>query len=72
GGLQTSDNVSGNQWDAPYGWAPLQIIAIEGLRRYGFNEAAERLSLKFLRMITADFAKHLTIKEKYDVVQARS
>ncbi len=31
GGLQTSDRVSGNQWDAPFGWAPLQIIAIEGL-----------------------------------------
>ena len=27
GGLQTSARVSGNQWDAPFGWAPLQIVA---------------------------------------------
>ncbi|MGI8992636.1 MAG: trehalase family glycosidase [Bryobacteraceae bacterium] len=72
GGLQSSDNVSGNQWDAPFGWAPLQIIAIEGLRRYGFNDAAERLSVKFLTMIEKDFAEHRTIKEKYDVVQGKS
>ena len=72
GGLQTSTNVSGNQWDAPFGWAPLQIIAIEGLRRYGFDAAAERLSLKFLSMILRDFDQHRTIKEKYNVVEAKS
>jgi alpha,alpha-trehalase len=72
GGLATSDHITGEQWDAPFGWAPLQIIAIEGLRRYGFTEAADRLSIRFLIMITKDFAKHSTIKEKYDVEQARS
>ena len=35
GGLQTSTNASGSQWDAPFGWAPLEMIAVEGLRRYG-------------------------------------
>ncbi|MGA3204814.1 MAG: trehalase family glycosidase, partial [Bryobacteraceae bacterium] len=72
GGLQTSSHVSGNQWDAPFGWAPLQIIAIEGLRRYGFDAAAERLSLKFLSMILRDFDQHRTIKEKYNVVEGKS
>jgi len=72
GGLQTSTRVSGNQWDAPFGWAPLQIIAIEGLRRYGFDAAAERLSLKFLSMIVRDFEQHRTIKEKYNVVEGKS
>jgi len=72
GGLQTSTHVSGNQWDAPFGWAPLQIIAIEGLRRYGFDAAAERLSLKFLSMILRDFDQHRTIKEKYNVVEGKS
>ena len=32
GGLQTSTFKSGNQWDAPFGWAPLQMISVEGLR----------------------------------------
>jgi alpha,alpha-trehalase len=72
GGLETSNRVSGNQWDAPFGWAPLQIIAIQGLRRYGFNTEAERLSLKFLSMILRDFDVHRTIKEKYNVVEGKS
>ena len=72
GGLETSTNVSGNQWDAPFGWAPLQIIAIEGLRRYGYNAEAERLTIKFLSMILRDFDQHHTIKEKYDVVAGKS
>ncbi|MGA8597523.1 MAG: trehalase family glycosidase [Bryobacteraceae bacterium] len=72
GGLETSDNVSGNQWDAPYGWAPLHILAVEGLRRYGFNDDADRISRKFLAMVVRDFEAHGTIKEKYDVVTARS
>jgi alpha,alpha-trehalase len=72
GGLQTSASISGNQWDAPFGWAPLQIIAIQGLRRYGFDAAAERLSLKFLSMILRGFDQHRTIKEKYNVVEGKS
>jgi hypothetical protein len=34
GGLETSTNPSGSQWDAPFGWAPLEMLAVEGLRRY--------------------------------------
>ncbi len=72
GGLQTSDRVTGDQWDAPFGWAPMQIIAVQGLRRYGFDEAADRITVEFLTMVLRDFAEHGTIKEKYDVVSARS
>ena len=72
GGLQMSDSVTGKQWDAPFGWAPTQIIAIGGLRRYGFHEAADRISLKFLTMILQDFAIHGTLKEKYNVVTGQS
>jgi alpha,alpha-trehalase len=72
GGLQTSDNASGNQWDAPYGWAPMQLIAVEGLRRYGFNRAADRISVNFLSLVLKDFIAHRTIVEKYDVAQRTS
>ncbi|HEY3457900.1 MAG TPA: trehalase family glycosidase [Bryobacteraceae bacterium] len=72
GGLQTSDHVTGGQWDAPFGWAPLHIMAVEGLRRYGFNNDADRISRKFLAMVMRDFREHGTIKEKYDVVTAKS
>ena len=40
------------QWDYPYGWAPHQIIAWQGLKTYGFNEEASRLSYRWLYMIS--------------------
>jgi alpha,alpha-trehalase len=67
GGLLTSTEVTGSQWDAPFGWAPLQVIAVNGLRRYGYGAAADRLARKFVSLIVDDFAAHNTIVEKYDV-----
>jgi alpha,alpha-trehalase len=67
GGILTSTRVTGNQWDAPYGWAPLQMIAAGGLRRYGYTGAADRIARKFINMVADDFDAHGTIVEKYDV-----
>lgn len=67
GGLLTSTHVSGNQWDAPFGWAPLQWFAIQGLQRYGYYREAKRLASKFVALVTAEFARSGTIFEKYDV-----
>ena len=72
GGLQTSTNASGNQWDAPFGWAPMQLIAIKGLRRYGYAKEADRIAVNFLSMILKDFLEHNTIVEKYDVERRTS
>ena len=68
GGLAMSDQSTGVQWDYPYGWAPTQLLAIEGLRRYGFNNDANRLSYKFLSMVDENFRRDGTIREKYNVV----
>jgi len=67
GGLLTSTQTTGSQWDAPYGWAPLQVIAVDGLRKYGYNRDADRLARKFVSLVVDDFAAHGTIVEKYDV-----
>ena len=72
GGLQTSTNKSGNQWDAPFGWAPTQMIAVKGLRRYGYSREADRVGANFLSMILKDFIEHNTIVEKYDVERRSS
>jgi len=69
GGLQTSTTCTGDQWDAPLGWAPLQWIAIEGLRRYGHEAEALRISENYLSMIQQEFARFGNIEEKYDVVR---
>jgi alpha,alpha-trehalase len=69
GGLETSTFKSGNQWDAPFGWAPLQLIAVEGLRRHGYTAAADRITAEFLSVILKSFLESHTIVEKYDVVR---
>jgi alpha,alpha-trehalase len=72
GGLLTSTQVTGNQWDAPFGWAPLQMIAVAGLRRYGFHEDADRIAGKFVSLVAKEFEEHGTIVEKYDVRRRES
>ena len=72
GGLAMSTTEAGVQWDYPYGWAPTQIVAIEGLRRYGFNDDANRISYKFLSTIAENFRRDGTIREKYNVVTRSS
>jgi alpha,alpha-trehalase len=67
GGLQMSTEVTGNQWDAPFGWAPLHLMAIEGLRRYGYEKEASRIARKFVTMTTREFQRTGTLLEKYDV-----
>ena len=72
GGLATSSENTGAQWDYPYGWAPLHLLAVEGMRHYGVNADADRVSLKFLRTVLNNFRRDGTIREKYDVVTQSS
>jgi len=72
GGLAMSSTDADVQWDYPYGWAPTQIVAIEGLRRYGFNDDANRISYNFLATIAENFRHDGTIREKYNVVTRSS
>jgi alpha,alpha-trehalase len=67
GGLLTSTHVSGNQWDAPFGWAPLQWFAVGGLERTGYKTHAQRIAGKFVHMVVQEFARTGTLVEKYDV-----
>jgi len=72
GGLAMSRNESQAQWDFPYGWAPIHLLAIEGLRRYGYDREADRISGKFLSMVVENFRRDHTIREKYNVVTRSS
>ena len=69
GGLVMSPYESEGQWDFPYAWAPTQLLAIEGMRRYGYNAEADRISYNFLSMVAAGFRHDGTIREKYDAVR---
>jgi alpha,alpha-trehalase len=72
GGLVMSPYETGGQWDFPYAWAPTQLQAVEGMRRYGFKEAADRVSYEFLSTVLANFRRDGTIREKYDAVKRSS
>jgi alpha,alpha-trehalase len=72
GGIAMSRYESQAQWDYPYGWAPIHLLALEGLRRYGHNADADRITIKFLTMILENFRRDHTIREKYNVVTRSS
>jgi alpha,alpha-trehalase len=72
GGLVMSPYESEGQWDFPYAWAPTQLIAIEGIRKYGFHSEADRISYNFLSMVAANFRHDGTIREKYNAVTRSS
>jgi alpha,alpha-trehalase len=67
GGIATTEYTTGQQWDAPNGWAPLQWIAVEGLRRYQQDALAERIGRGFLGRVQALFAREHKLVEKYDI-----
>jgi alpha,alpha-trehalase len=72
GGLVMSPRETGGQWDYPYAWAPNQLLADEGLRRYGFNDDADRVSYEFLSTVAENFRRDSTIREKYNAVTRSS
>lgn len=69
GGLATSDQNVGCQWDMPYAWAPLQLFAVEGMYRYGFVEEAERLAVNFGSMVLETWLRTGEMWEKYNAVK---
>jgi len=72
GGLMMSPYETGAQWDAPYAWAPTELLALVGMRRYGFDEDADRASYEFLSTVAENFRRDGTIREKYNAVTRSS
>lgn len=72
GGLVTTLNETGQQWDSPNGWAPLQFVAIEGLRNYGYYNLANRIKKAWIAANQNVFTTSRKLVEKYDVVHASS
>ena len=72
GGIPMSTKETGAQWDLPYGWGNIEMVAIEGLRRYGYNADADRISYEFLSTVAENFRRDGEIREKYNVVTRSS
>jgi alpha,alpha-trehalase len=67
GGLLTTTSESGQQWDAPNGWAPLQWIAFVGLKNYGFKKLADQIKTNWIKLNESTFYKSGKFTEKYNV-----
>ncbi|MFJ3345355.1 alpha,alpha-trehalase [Enterobacter bugandensis] len=67
GGITTTTINSGQQWDAPNGWAPLQWVATEGLQNYGQDKVAMDVTWRFLKNVQHTYDREKKLVEKYDV-----
>lgn len=68
GGVTTTANSTGQQWDAPNGWAPLQWMTIWGLDRCGQRELARDIGQRWIKLNTDVFLRTGKLMEKYNVV----
>jgi alpha,alpha-trehalase len=67
GGIRTTTTHTGQQWDAPNGWAPLQWMAVEGFARYGNGALAKTIAARWEARVDAAFAQDGVLVEKYNV-----
>ena len=68
GGLVTTLKNSGQQWDAPNGWAPLEYIAIKGLDNYGVKDVAKEAASRWVQLNIKVYKSTGKLMEKYNVV----
>ncbi|XP_024861753.1 trehalase isoform X2 [Kryptolebias marmoratus] len=69
-GVPTSLKASGQQWDFPNAWPPLQHMLIEGLSKLPSAEAQElafSLAQRWIRTNWLAYDKYQAMFEKYDV-----
>jgi alpha,alpha-trehalase len=67
GGFVTTQIASGQQWDAPNGWPPLQWLAIQGVSRYGRDDIADDARNRWLALNRRTYRVTGKMTEKYDV-----
>ena len=68
GGIVTTPLDTGQQWDSPNGWAPLQWIAVDGLRRHHQPSLAATIACRWMAGVNHLYRETGKLVEKYDVV----
>jgi alpha,alpha-trehalase len=67
GGFQASSSNTGQRWDAPNGWAPLQWVGVIGLENYTFYEEARDAATRWAVINRKVFERTGKLMEKYNV-----
>jgi alpha,alpha-trehalase len=68
GGLVATLRITGQQWDAPNGWAPLQWMSVQGLLNYGYTAEARDIMERWLSLNRRVYREEGKMMEKYNVV----
>ncbi len=72
GDLGTTPIETGQQWDQPNGWPPLQYLAIKGLNAYGERDLAREIARRWIDTNVRGYAASGVLAEKYDVARPSS
>lgn len=67
GGVLTSTLQTGQQWDAPNGWAPLQWVAYKGLSNYQHQALADDIKRRWMHLNETTYKETGKMMEKYNV-----
>jgi alpha,alpha-trehalase len=68
GGIVTTPLTTGQQWDAPNGWPPLQWMSVSGLRQYSILPLAETIACRWMIGVNRVYGENGKLVEKYDVI----
>lgn len=67
GGVVSTIYNTGQQWDAPNGWAPLQWMTVIGLDNYGHKELAKTIAERWVALNEKVYKSTGKFVEKYNV-----
>ncbi|MBB1202140.1 alpha,alpha-trehalase TreF [Enterobacteriaceae bacterium 89] len=67
GGILATEYDSGEQWDFPNGWAPLQWMAIQGFKLYGNDALGNEIARSWLNTVNHVYQHHHKLIEKYHI-----
>jgi alpha,alpha-trehalase len=68
GGVVTTVNKTGEQWDAPNGWAPLEWLTIRGLMNYQYDDLAKDIAERWIKLNVDVYNRTGKMMEKYNVM----
>ncbi len=71
GGIVSTPNNTGQQWDAPNGWAPQQWMVIAGLENCNQKVLAKDIAMRWIKLNNDVYLRTNKLMEKYNVVDLK-
>ncbi|REC47968.1 trehalase family glycosidase [Chryseobacterium pennipullorum] len=72
GGLVTTTENSGQQWDLPNAWAPYQWLGYKAMKNYGFHELAEKIKDNWCSNVERVYNNTGKLMEKYNALDTET